>query len=368
MKFFCNGKTLSEATNVVSKALAVNKNIPILESMKINASDNKITLSAYNQEIYIEKSIPANVEIEGELIVNGKDFNDYVNKISNIDEIEIEQTTSNNKLKLKFDNKTCEINYYEISSFPELGDYNENISFKIKEKDLKELLERVIFCAALTDNRTLLKSCNLRIINNVIESVCLDGYRLAISKKPVEDCTTDFSCAILGKIVNDIIKILGDSEEYVKVSKFNNLLIFDLISTKIKSTTVDCDFFKYENMMPKEINNTITINKNDILESLNRASIISRDHAFNNIIIETKENVVNILAESEKGMINEPVNCKTYGEDIKIGINNKFLIDAINKIKTDFVIIELESKIKPIVIKEVDSDEFVGIILPVRLV
>ena len=181
MKFFCDGTNLASATNIVSKALAVNKNIPILEGIKIKAAGASVTLSAYNQELYIEKSIPAEIHEEGELVVNGKLFTDYSSKISGMDRVEISREL-NNKLRIKAGKSSSEINFSEIQHFPDLGEYEDLVSVMLKQSDLRELLERAIFCVSMNDNRILLKSCNIEVKGDDIEAVCLDGFRVGISR------------------------------------------------------------------------------------------------------------------------------------------------------------------------------------------
>lgn len=367
MKFYCNGMDLSNATNIVSKALAINKNIPILEGIKIYAKGETITLSAYNQELYIEKKIKAEILLEGEVVVNGKLFNEYANKLSSLSKVEIEKG-DNNKVSIIFENSEAEITYYDIDNFPSLGEYKDEVSIKIKEGYFKELIERVIFCASLNDTRLLLKSCNMEVIDNYMEAVCLDGYRVAISRKEVTNKKGDLKFIILGKILNDISKILNDSEEDIIISRINNMVVIDLGHTKIRTTTVEGEFYNYRNNLPQEVNNLIIINKEELESCLSRVSIISKDLAFNRITITIEENKFNIFSESEKGKIKETIDCKAEGEKIKIGLNSKYLMDAILRIKEDYLKIEIERPIKPILVKKIEGDEYKCVILPLRLI
>ena len=367
MKLYCDVNNLSNATNIVSKALAVNKNIPILEGIKLDAKGNKLTLSAYNQELYIEKKIPADVYSEGELVVNGKIFTDYANKLGSHDKIEIESGL-NNKIKISIGKSKSEINYFEIANFPDLGDYNEDVSITIKQSELKELLERAIFCVSMNDNRILLKSCNIEVKGENVEAVCLDGFRVGISKKTPESKKGTFKCIILGKIVSDIIKVLEDSDDLVKVSCYKNLVIFDLGHTKIRTTTVEGDFYKYENNLPKTVKTEVVVAKSDLEECLTRASIISRESYYNTVIINIEENTMNIVAESEKGKIDENIDCKMTGEPLKICLNNKYIQEAVGRIKEDFIKIDFDGSTRPILVQKTEGDEFRCIILPVRVV
>jgi DNA polymerase-3 subunit beta len=367
MKFFCDGMELSNATNIVSKALAVNKNIPILEGIRIYAKGDEVTLSAYNQELYIEKKIKAEIMLEGEVVVNGKLFNEYANKLSSLNRIEIEKN-DNSKISIIYENSEAEITYYDIDNFPSLGEYNDEISINIKECDFKELIDRVIFCVSLNDTRLLLKSCNMEVIDNTIEAVCLDGYRVAISRKQILNKKGELKFIILGKILSDISKILNDSDETIKISRVNNMVLIDLNHTKIRTTIVEGEFYNYRNNLPNEVNNEIIINKEELEKCLSRVSIISKDLAFNKITITVEENKFNIFSESEKGKINETIDCKASGEKFRIGLNSKYLMDAIQRIKEDYLKIEIERPIKPILVKKIEGDEYKCVILPLRLI
>ncbi len=284
MKFSCNGTDLANATNIVSKALAANKNIPILEGIRMDAHGDQLTLSAYNQEMYIQKTIKADVFAEGNLIVNGRMLNDYANKISFLDKIEIEKQL-NNKLLFSFNKSSSEINFYDIQSFPSLGEYDSEDVVTIKESSLKELFECTIFCAAVNDSRAILKSCKLEIVDDVLEAVCLDGYRVGIARKKPDSFTGKFKAIILGKIIGDINKILTDSNDIVTIKKSGSTVIFDMGHTKIRTTTVEGEFYKYESSLPKNIRTEIVVNKDELEQCLNRAGIISREHFYNNIIL-----------------------------------------------------------------------------------
>lgn len=367
MKFFCSGIELANASNIVSKAVAVNRNIPILEGINIKAIGKNVTLCAFNQELYIEKTIPANIYEEGEIIVNGKLFNDCINKISNVEEIGIENTYENT-INVNFGKSSFELNYYEASGFATFGNYSDENSCYIKEADLKELFERVIFCvSAGADNRLLLKCCSIEVTDDTIESVCLDGFRLAISKKPVKFAKGHIKCVVFGKIISDIIKILSDSEDEIKIVNDKKSLIIDLGHTKIKTTITEESPFNYKNVLLKNENYEVIVNKEELEKCLNRAAIISRESNSNAIAMTIKNNVINIASNNEKGKISDSVDCKCDGDEIKIGINNKYLSEGIARIKEDYLKIIIEDARKPIIIKKIEGDDYRCIILPVKL-
>lgn len=367
MKFICDGQELAAASNTVSKVLAVKSNIPVLDGIKIKASSDTLTLSVYNQEIFIEKKIKAEILIEGEIIVEGRLFNDYISKIHSKEKVEIEKINDEN-ISIRFNFSEIQMQFYEKENFPLFGEYEGNQFFVIKEKQLKELIDRALFCVSMNNNRVMLKSCSFKVTDKEVEAVCLDGFRIAVSKKSVEKQKGDISFIIFGKIVTDILKTLDDSDENIIVSKEGNMVLFDKGHTKIKVNTIDGEFYNYKLNLPTEIRNEILVNKSELEECLQRAAVICRDAAYNKIVISIEEGVMNIKTESEKGRINENINCKNSGDSIKIGLNCRYIQEAISKIKEDFLKIIIERPSKPILIKQIEEDEYKCIVLPLRLI
>lgn len=367
MKFICNAQDLSTASNIVSKILAVKSNIPILDGIKIKATEDKVSLSVYNQEIYIEKEIRANVLMEGELIVEGRLFNDFVSRISPKEDVEIEKI-DDEKISLKFNVSDIQLQCYEKENFPDIGEYSATEYFEIKEKELKELIDRALSCAALINNRIMLKSCSFKVEEDEVEAVCLDGFRIAVSRKKVISQNGNIQFIVLAKLISDIFRTLEDSEDIIKISKEKNMIMFDKGHTKIKVNTVEGEFYNYKVNIPTDIKNELIINKDELDDCLKRAAVICRDTEYNKLILSISNNMLNIRSESEKGKINENIKCKNEGENIKLGLNCKYIQEAISKIKEDFLTIIIERPTKPILIQQIKEEEYRCIVLPLRLI
>ena len=293
MKFICDGLDLASASGVVSKILSVKSNIPILDGIKIKALGDTVSLSVYNQEIYIEKIIKADVLVEGEIVVEGRLFNDYVSKINTKEKVEIEKIDEEN-ISIRFNLSEVQMQYYEKENFPDFGEYSSDLYFEIKEKDLKELIDRSLFCVALTNNRVMLKSCSFSVKDDEVEAVCLDGFRIAVSKKKTLSQKGDINFIIYGKIVSDVLKALEESDEVIRVTKEGNMILFDKGHTKIKVNTIEGEFYNYKVNLPAEVKNEIVVNKEEMEDCLRRASVICRDTAYSKIIINVEENTINI--------------------------------------------------------------------------
>ena len=366
MKFFCNPAELSEALSVVSRALPAKPSIPILEGIKILAEGATVSLTATDSEVFIEKKIQAEVKLEGETVVTGKFFNEFVKKLQNVEKIELEKVQE--KLFLRYLESETEIQCLNEDTFPITGRVDDENSFFIKECDLKEILEKVLFCIAHDDTRPVLKGCLLESEENNLSAVALDGYKLAVAKAKITEKKNDIKIIVPGKILSEIGRILSDNETDIKINIQKNNILFNLGHTIIIARLIEGEFIQYAKIIPTSSETCITVKKETLQECLDRASIIVRNKQNNYLKFLINNNQVVINTNSEIGSIREIAPCSLDGKGLEIAFNAKFLLEALSKIKNEFIKIEFPSPNSPALITPVDGDKFKFIVLPVRII
>ena len=250
MKFICNPTEFSDALAIVSKALPAKATTPILEGIKISVDTDTVTLSATDVDLFVEKKIKARVLLEGETVVPGRFFTDFIKKLTDLNEIEIEKFDKD--LKILYNGNETVIKPFDEDTFPEFRDGDELNSFSVKQRDLRDLLDRTIFCVAVDETRPILKGCLLHLKGEELTAVALDGYRLAICKCPVVLGEGTAKVVLPGKNLNEISKILEDTDDVVRVSIQKNLVKFELEHTKISTRLIEGDFIAYESIIPKD--------------------------------------------------------------------------------------------------------------------
>jgi DNA polymerase-3 subunit beta len=138
MKFRCDGLELSEAISVVSKAISNKTTSQILEGIKMVCNDDRLILSATDLEMSIEKTIRAEVETNGETVVPGRLFGEYIKKLTN-QQLECE-LNERNQLKITYtDSEGC-LQCMEINEFPQIKELEKNSYFEISKEDFKSLI------------------------------------------------------------------------------------------------------------------------------------------------------------------------------------------------------------------------------------
>ncbi|MBE5757909.1 MAG: DNA polymerase III subunit beta [Clostridiales bacterium] len=365
MKIICDGADLSDAVLKVSKGTSNKTTNPILEGIKVVAEEDYVTLSATDLELSIEKTIKGMVQIEGEMVVPGKFFCEYIKKLNN-EQIEL-HCDEKNMLSIKYTDSVGKIQCLNAQEFPEIKKFEDSPYFEMKSKDLKSLIAKSIYAVAVEDVRPILKGVKLEITNEKVTAVALDGYRLAVVKKPVHKTTAEFSCIVPARSLNEISKLLDDSDNIITVFVGRNFLMVDIDNTKITTRLLEGDFINYTQIIPSDFTTNVVLNKDQLLDALERASLLSRVDRNNLVKFEIADKVMVLSSKSEIGDIKENITISLSGNDLSIAFNARYFTEALRVLNDEFLKLQFTSSVSPCIITSNDTDEFLFLILPVRI-
>lgn len=366
MKVICDGLELCEAAIVVNKAIASKTTNPILEGIKLVAEDNTLTLSATDLELSIEKKIKAEIKEEGETVVPGRFFSEFIKKLTN-ESIEL-SLNEKNQLKIKYTDSESLLQCYPVLEYPGFKKIESNEYFGIEKKNLKELINKTLFSVAIDDSRPILKGCLLEIGEKEILATALDGYRLAHLKKELTKSTVRTSVIVPSRSLAEISKLLDDTDETINIYIQKNYIMVDFGDCKVITRLLEGDFLNYNQIISTSFETEITVNKNQFEDALERASLLSKVGQNNLVKFEIKENLLCLTSNSEIGNIKENVNISLRGKEIVIAFNARYFIEALRVLQDEFVKIGFNSASNPCIIKPLESDEFLYLILPVRMI
>lgn len=365
MQVICEGLTLGAAAQTVSKALSTKSADPVLEGIKIIAENDTLTLSATNLEMGIEKTIKAQVKEEGEAVIHGRSFSEFIKKLSG------EQITltlgENNQLRINYTDSESYIQCLNALEFPNLNKVDDGQYFIISQNNLKTLINKSIFAVALDDSRPILKGVLLEIEEDNIKAIALDGFRLALIKKPIKETTARTSIIVPSKSLAEISKILEDSDDEIKVYIQKNFLMVDLFDTKIITRLIDGDFINYSQIIPKDFTTTITINKVQLEDAIDRTSVFSRIDRNNLVKFDIKEKLVTLTSTSDIGNTKENIALSLKGKDLVIAFNARYFTESLKNVNEEFVNINFNMPSSPCIITPAEGDEYIYLILPVRI-
>ena len=364
MKVICDGLDLSEAVLKVSKALAVKSPNPVLEGIKITAKQDSLTLIATDMELTIEKTIKADVLMEGETVVVGKYFVDFAKKLEK-EQVELSHLYDS-QLQIKYSDSESELQIYPTDSFPEFKREEVVNFFQTSQASFRNIIEKTVLSCSTDDSRPVLKGCLFEIENGVLTTVALDGFRMSIVKAEVLS-SGNFKAVIPAKTLLEIVRLLSDNDTDVKIYIQNNSLYAEVDNTVIYSRLIEGEFVKYNHILPNSFANRVTVSKNALLNSIERASIVARNDRFNVIKFDIKEDLMTVSAKSEVGNVNENVNIDLMGKDMLIAFNGKYIIEYLKIINDEYVTLNINSPIESVVLNSIGNENFTYLILPVRI-
>jgi len=361
----CQGLELSEALLKVSKAISNKITNPILEGIKIVAEDDTLTLSATDTELSIEKKIKADVKAEGETVVPGRFITEFVKKLTN-STIELD-VNEKNQMNIRYEESESLIQCYNPVEYPGFKKIDTKEYFGISKKDFKSCVSKTIFSVALDDSRPILKGVLFDISNGEVNVVALDGYRLAKVKKHV---TTNVQKSIVvpSRSLSELSKLIEDTDEIINIYLDQYTIMVDLGDTKVTSRLLEGDYINYKQIIPANYESFVTVNKEQFEESLERATLLSKTSNNNFVKFEIKENNICLTSNSELGNLKENIAVTLQGKDLIISFNPRYFLESLKSVTNEFVKICFNSPSTPCVIVPTTNDEFLYLILPVRII
>lgn len=364
MKFICQKNVLQEAISIAQKAVTGKSTLPVLEGLLIKAIDNKITIIGSDTDLSIETKCDAEVLEFGSIVVDAKLLGEIIRRLPN-DSVEI-ASLENNALNISCQKSNFTLVHMNADDYPTLPQINENMIFGIPQGVLKNMIKGTIFAVAQDETRPILTGVLFEVKDNKLNMVALDGYRLALKNEFLETDNT-ISAVIPGKTLNEISKILEDKQDVTNITFTTNHILFNLGTTKVISRLLEGEFIKYSSIIPEEYNLKITAKRNEMLNCIERASLMAKEGNTNLIKLNIEEDNLIITSNSQLGKVKEELSIILQGQPLQIAFNSKYLIDVLKIMEEEEIVMEFTSSVSPCIVKNKDVDDCTYLVLPVRL-
>ncbi|MBD3328768.1 DNA polymerase III subunit beta [Candidatus Peregrinibacteria bacterium] len=368
MKLVCTQEDLERALNIVSKAITPNTTLPVLNNILLKAENNKLHFASTNLEVAIEFFIPAEVKEEGAITIPAKLLSSYVNlivdekleiKVVEGDTVDISSKSSHTKMK-----------GIKSSEFPVIPKFEKESSFKIERKTLEKAIGQTVFAASTNTSRPVLSGVLFHVEKDEMKVVATDSYRLAEKTIKLKEATElDIECVVPAKTVLELGKILIKAEEEtVEVSISKNQVLFVVGDVKLMSRLIEGKFPPYDKVIPKESKTKMEILDEALANVVRRVSLFARENN-NSIKISAAEGGKLIIStdETKVGEEKAEMEVKMEGSDNQIALNAQYLLDVLNYIQSDDVVLEIDDKLSPAVVKPVKEKDYVYIIMPLKI-
>lgn len=378
MEFIIQRDLLIESIQHVMKAISARVTIPILTGIKIEATAEGIKLTGSDSDISIESFIPKeeegieNVEIKrhGSIVVQARYFPDIIRKLP-LKTVEI-STDDHFQVTVKSGGAEFHLNGQDAVEYPQLPIFKPENSFELKNDLLKNLIKQTVFAVSTVETRPILTGVNMKVEDHFLDFVATDSHRLASRKIPLDQANekVNFSNVIIpGKSLIELNKILDDNEETITISVTENQILFQTKNLYFLSRLLDGNYPETARLIPEQSKTIVYAKTKELLQAIDRASLLAKENRNNVVKLQTKgNNEIEISSNTpEVGQVTEDVKTESIeGEDLKISFSAKYMIDALKTIEEDRVKIEFTGAMRPFIMRPIDNEFILQLILPVR--
>ena len=359
MNIVCDKVLLSAAIDGVSKAVTMRSAIPVLEGILLKAEGFQLNLTGYDLEMGIVTTIEANVKEAGEVVLNAKLLSSMISRMP-AGQVAI-TSAENGKTTIQSGVVQFEIQSMPASDFPELPNTGAEETLTIKTGVLKDMIDRTLYAVSQDEKKPAHTGELFEILPNKLTVVALDGYRLAIVERPVT-AVKDIRIIVPSKTMTEVSHLLpNDDEELVHISANRRYVVF-----MAGSRLIEGEFLNYRNVIPADSRTRVTIDTKEFVETIERASLIITERLKNPLRISFTEGKVVVRCQTNLGRVVDEFNADCEGDEVEIGFNNRYLLDALRNARTDKVRMEISGPLSPVKVLPAEGSDFLYLVLPVR--
>ena len=366
LRFSCEKALLQSAVNTTSRAVAAKSSIPALEGILLEGGDT-LTLSGYNMQTGIRTIVDAQVQSPGRIVLSARLFGEMIRKMP--DDVIVFAADENLSVHLTCGNASFEILGLSADDYPELPEVDDQFSVDIRQGTLKAMINQTSFAVSTNESRPVHTGSLFEVGDQDLTVVSVDGFRLALRREPLDRAEGGaFKFVAPGSALNEVEKICEDSDEKVTIIQGKRHLLFEAGATQLICRRLEGDFLDYKNAIPRNNPISIEVDNKVMLESLDRVSVVISEKLKSPVRCLFSQDKVYMSARTGNGEARDICPVRGDGQELEIGFNNRYLMDALRYAPADSVTLELNTSISPAVLVPADGEEsFLYMVLPVRL-
>ena len=372
MKVSSLQENLSKGLGVVGRAVPARSTLPQASHVLIATDEGRLKLVATDLMIAITCWIGAQVEEEGDITIPARLLTDFVQSLPN-DKIELSVGARGRQLHVLCARNDATIAGMDAADFPPVPAVSDGLTLKLEPKALRRAIAQVQFAAATDDTRPVLTGIHTLAEGQELTLAAADGFRLAVFKLPLsQEVPERVEVIIPARAMREMERLIADEEEPVEMA-FNaarSQVLFRLKTVELVATLIQGTFPNYGQLIPQSYTTRATVDMHQFLQETRIASIFARDGAgIVRLQLEPGEDgqagkmVVSARAE-EIGDHRGEMDVKIEGEASKIAFNSRYLQDVLQVLDAEKVALETTSPSSPGVIRPLESDNYVHVVMP----
>ncbi len=380
MKVIFDKSILLKAITPAMGSVSTKNTISAIEGILITTDTDKCIMSAYDLEKGLRTEVPAVVSEPGSYIINANKLIQIVRLLpEGAITIEIDK---NCVAKIHSGKSEFELHALEGKDFPNMPELSGDMGFSIDTEALKKMISLTSFAIAQNDHRPALNGAFFKVKGGKITVVTCDANRMAlrenvfdIENKFGEVDELDLAFIVPGKTLAEFMKLSSEAEEKTTLLLTRKHIVFVLKDMLFFSRLIDSEYIDYERFIPKANKTFATVDPAAFVSSLERASLVTEDRTMGQTKSAVKcnftDNILKVSSVSVTGKVYDEIKIDKEGDDIEMGFNCRYMLDALRACDSEKVKISMSTPLMSMIIEpadgEAESDKFLLLVLPVKM-
>ena len=369
MIFTVNCSDLLDGLRIVTRALSARPAKQILEGVLVEAIDDSVTLTCSDGTLTIEHIVTASVQENGRTVLPGKLFTELISKLPG-GEVTV-QLKDGRSAFIRCQKSRSNMSCMDAVEYPEMAQVENGYRLELPQKDLRDMIGRVVFAIATDESRQILTGCLLELSAQETRLIALDGFRLAMIRKDqaheLPEGKELLRYVIPGRVMNELGKILPDLDEPCSMMMARNQVQIAFGSTKLSSVLLAGEYIDYRRILPTSFRTTADVDRANMQSAIDRASLMAREGKSNLVRMSFHEDAVAISSNAETGDQLEDMEATLTGDPIDIAFNAKYITDVIRNVSDEQLHMCFNTSVSPCVIQKEEGGDYLYLILPVRV-
>ena len=363
MKFRCERETLAEALVTAGRAATGRTGtLPVLSGLRLELIGDRLTITGTDLDLTIQLEVAVGGEVDGGVVLPARLSSDIVRSLP---AGKVEVTVDDDEVKISGGRSQFSVRPLSLDDYPRLTTPASS-AVTLDAAAFGEALRQVVRAASTDEARPILTGVLLTAENDGLRLVATDSYRLAVRDLPgVSVLGADQKVLVPGRALNELQRVLGLGGDLV-LRLGERDATFEIGSTRLTTRLIEGEFPNYRQLIPASHPNILTVDREPLLEAIRRVKILARDATPVRLQIASDGLKLTAITQ-DVGNATEELDATAQGTDLTVAFNPDYLAAGVEAVGSDQITLSTIDALKPAVVRGVGSDDYLYLLMPVRV-
>lgn len=366
MRFEAQRDTLSEALATAQRGVASRTGaLPVLSGVRLASSGDALELVGSDLELTIRVTTPARIDAPGSTVLPARLFAEIVRELDG-ETVNVEVT--DDSATIRGGQASITLRTLPTADFPRLTNL-EGAGVQVEAEAFSDALRQVVGSASRDDARPILTGVLLTALRGGLRLVATDSYRLAVRDlSGVSVLDEGQSVLVAAKGLTEVERLLGGDSADAEIVLGEREVLFRIGTSEVTTRLIEGEFPNYQQLIPSGYPNRLTINRETLAHAVKRVRLVGQGRDTAPVRLAMSSSGVELSAVAQDiGEAHEAVDGKFEGGELTVAFNSQFLLDGLDVLGSQDITIESVDPLKPAVMRNTDSTDFLYLLMPVRI-